>query len=752
MIKKLFTWIIVFILFITSVYGLCSNARNTAVSLGAGGTPYRLSFGDYDADGFVDIAVTDSGNDEIFLYYNNGYGSFSNFTTLDVGLITPTHTTSGIFTEDGRYDAVFSDGIGIYIYNNNGDKTYTKSTVALDVPTSLSSGDFDGDGDRDIVYTIGSNIKIIKNVADSGIFVGTTTIPMTTNLADIFVGDIDSDNDLDAVACSNAGDVNWYENDGAMGFQERILSELRDCKDIIVTDLNSDGYMDIVAVSGTDNTTVWYKNGGIEIFEVINISDETGRDIFDGPITDIASSDYDDDGDVDIFVVIAGPAGDDDVATVFTNDGDETFTRHNFSITEPITVFVAVEDFNDDGFGDMIVSEPTPTDIIWWNSLKCEDIAPQQVTSPVCRTSEHIMFCDDFDYDFPFTYRGWTINFDGYIDNITATPVNESMYFVEPRLSAKHSMSILPVSYQVDERTQIVNDYRHPVVSHSFNFNLTSNLTEIFYTVYDDSFRPSVDISFKDNRTLAYNVSTNTYDVICDDCIISNETHNVYIAQYFGQDTISIYGIQHLVGDYFSGFFPFNTSVDVSYYDVWLNGVQIGDGIPFRTNESRSVRVIDLVKLQSQDDERGMWFDDIYIYRGTSIVEDNSDDYFMELIEIYPTNQTSIYGDLNESERDSDLAINLEEGLKDMGIITLTSRILFAIVTMIVSIIIIASQLGKVGVDGGGIMVISFAVIFLEIFYFVKIGFIPVWVVFLMFLLGSGIVFFAIKNMSGGGD
>ena len=117
----------------------------------------HAAWGDYDNDGFLDIAIFES--DGTHIYRNDGNGNFAeamNFGVAEIG--TPAWAD---YDNDGHLDLLLVAGQGapmrVYLYRNNGDGTFTAVSEPL---TSLSDnwlggawGDYDNDGCMDIFLT-----------------------------------------------------------------------------------------------------------------------------------------------------------------------------------------------------------------------------------------------------------------------------------------------------------------------------------------------------------------------------------------------------------------------------------------------------------------------------------------------------------------------------------------------------------------------------------------------------------------------
>lgn len=147
-----------------------SPGFGVTVSLGKGDGTFTLANGspirfgknlsaivtsDFNGDGKLDLAVTDSGGNAVMILLGNGDGTFRVPTTIPVGS-QPDAIIAGDFNNDGKLDlavANYGDGT-ITVLLGNGDGTFTQpsgSPYAVGKgPFSLAAADFNGDGKLDL--------------------------------------------------------------------------------------------------------------------------------------------------------------------------------------------------------------------------------------------------------------------------------------------------------------------------------------------------------------------------------------------------------------------------------------------------------------------------------------------------------------------------------------------------------------------------------------------------------------------------
>lgn len=200
------------------------------------------------------------------------------------------------FDGDGRLDILTStyDPLGsLALYRNRGDGTFTDASVASRASDQLGglnlvAADYDGDGDRDVLLLRGAWLTVdgrLRNSLlrnDGGTFVDVTRSagladPARPTQAAAF-GDFDNDGDLDLFVANESMGV----ADSNQNFPSQLFRN------------NGDGtFTDVAAKAGVTN-------------------DRYGKAVTVG--------DYDDDGDLDLYVSNFGPN------RLYRNDGELRFT------------------------------------------------------------------------------------------------------------------------------------------------------------------------------------------------------------------------------------------------------------------------------------------------------------------------------------------------------------------------------------------------------------------------------------------
>ena len=302
-------------------YTFTQIAEGDIVSDGAASR--AASWGDYDNDGDLDLFVANQRNPEFDnLYLNNGDGTFTRIlegiVVSEEGRADPGGWVD--YNNDGHLD-IFVGNINTnnYLYHNKGDGTfarYQEAPLATDENTwRYGWGDYDNDGDLDLVAALRYTGKAFFINEGNGSFVKITEGMVLNDPDDpldagIFV-DYDNDGDWDIVRAGHA----IYRNDGPDNEYKFTKITTGD----IVTDIDSDiskYTIDSWADFDNDGDIDCYVSnfGGEDLAGHVNsLYSNNGNGTFtkitEGDLvtavstsTGTAWADYDNDGDMDVYV------------------------------------------------------------------------------------------------------------------------------------------------------------------------------------------------------------------------------------------------------------------------------------------------------------------------------------------------------------------------------------------------------------------------------------------------------------------
>ena len=246
-------------------FGDGTGAFTLHASFPTGGLPFGVATADFNKDGHLDLAVSNSGDGTITVLLGDGAGAFTPGGTLSVG-IGPQVVVVGDFDEDGSLDLAVAnetDGsVSILFGDGSGGFSAQRviSTGGTGSPIGLIAADLEGNGHLDLAAVNASDVAILSNNP-----VGTFTLignPMTGSgdLIAGVAGDYNGDGKVDLVV-----------SDRGAGEAFLILGDVTAASPTILTfttapgsfgvataDFNGDGALDLAFANGTaDNVSIF---------------------------------------------------------------------------------------------------------------------------------------------------------------------------------------------------------------------------------------------------------------------------------------------------------------------------------------------------------------------------------------------------------------------------------------------------------------------------------------------------------------
>ena len=356
--------------------GTFTDITHTA-GVGHRGYGMGCAFADYDSDGNIDLYVTNYGVN--VLYRNNGDGTFHDVTE-----------TAGVDCELWSTGAAFADVDGdndldLYVCNY---VTYDLDKLEQMQEESLQSGKPVPSALNPHVFEPQDNVFYRNN--GNGTFTDVTAeieiaAPGGRSMQCLF-SDFDNDNDLDLYVANDTSVNYMYRNNGDGTFtdvsDESWAADFRGSMGLSAGDYDGDGDTDLFMSHWVDEENALYRNllkedapseSEVLSFKHIRFVDESySAMLAEAGIKQIgwgtALFDYDNDGDLDIFVTngstfqelenpeVLIPQAD----ALYRNDGDGTFT--DVSDSSGITVLpirvgrgAAFGDYDNDGDVDIFI-------------------------------------------------------------------------------------------------------------------------------------------------------------------------------------------------------------------------------------------------------------------------------------------------------------------------------------------------------------------------------------------------------------
>lgn len=319
-----------------------------------GNTPSAVTTGDFNGDGFVDLAVANADDAKISLLNGTGNGLFSAAQTFETG-IRPESLVAGRFDNDLFDDlavASFGDTLRtISIFLGASDGIGPGAGVSMSSgPIAIVAADFNSDGNQDLATANLSSNDL--SIMFGGNFQSPVSVSAGGNGPIALLGaDLNKDGKTDlVVALGSENKVAVLLNDGTGGFSDPPLP-LFDVGDgpnsVISGDWDGDGKLDLAVVnSGSADLTLLFGDGAGGFSPQAWPLAGGGRPEF------AATGDFDDNGSPDIAVSNSA----NDTLSILLNIGGGLFSDPIQQSTGDRPLAIAVRDLNGDTKDDLAVT------------------------------------------------------------------------------------------------------------------------------------------------------------------------------------------------------------------------------------------------------------------------------------------------------------------------------------------------------------------------------------------------------------
>jgi len=340
---------------------------DVTVKAGVAGNAYGMGIavGDYDADGFPDLFVTQYPRS--ILYHNNGDGTFSDVTEK-AGVLTPGWATSAVwfdYDNDGRLDLFVChfvdyskaklkfcgdllsgerhycipsiyDPMPCWLFRNNGDGTFTDVSKQSGIARSLAkawgvvAADLNNDGRMDLYVTNDTVPNFLFANQGGGRFeetgtlagVGLSAFGKPRSGMGVDAADYDQDGWIDLFEANVDQEMfSLYHNDKAEVFSDvsnpngiGTATRLMSGWGLKFFDFDNDGNIDLLLCNGHPDDRVEQLRENVKYLEPMLLFRNTGSRLEDishesGPIFSkplagrgMALGDFNNDGAVDVLV------------------------------------------------------------------------------------------------------------------------------------------------------------------------------------------------------------------------------------------------------------------------------------------------------------------------------------------------------------------------------------------------------------------------------------------------------------------
>jgi hypothetical protein len=315
-----------------------------ALDFSVGSNPTSVTVGDFDGDGYADLAVANLDSDTISVLLGDGEGGFA--AAPDVAVSVPLAVAVGDFNGDGNADlaaaSVFRNAVGVLLGDGAGGFAAPANSYVDSGSESLTVGDFNGDGNADLAVanSVSNNVSILL-----GDGAGDFAAAISFGVGDghfVTTGDFNGDGNADLVNADFDQDtVSVLLGDGAGSFAAaRTFFVESEPRGVATGDFNGDGHADLATASGGSNNASVLLGDGTGGFGMA-----IGVPI--GSSWAVTVGDFDGDGNADLAAVTT------DGVRVRLGNGAGGFTTGGIFGVGASPFSVATADFNGDDLADL---------------------------------------------------------------------------------------------------------------------------------------------------------------------------------------------------------------------------------------------------------------------------------------------------------------------------------------------------------------------------------------------------------------
>ncbi len=286
------------------------GAIRAAYDLGtASDKTYSGRLVDLDADGDLDVVISNDQPSPKLVYLNDGKGRFTVGSEYGRPDWPMRNATVADMNGDGLPDIIAANRHGPtaganYICLNRGGGQFDADCIpfSAEPATTITAADFNGDGLLDLLvpHRNGGQSRIYFGAkgADLARLASVPFGPADAQIRIAEAADLTGDGVMDVVTIDEAGGVTVYEGRGygAFAAPRRVGDPAVVPYALAVADLNCDGRMDFIVGNVESPTTAWFNEGDGRRFSPVSFGDDRGT------AYGIGVGDFDEDGRPDIAV------------------------------------------------------------------------------------------------------------------------------------------------------------------------------------------------------------------------------------------------------------------------------------------------------------------------------------------------------------------------------------------------------------------------------------------------------------------
>jgi len=368
-----------------------------------GNAPISVAIADFNGDGHPDLAVANQKDGTVSILLGNGDGTFAAQTTVTLpagtAAVSPSALATGDFDGDGNLDIAVTDSANndVVILFGDGKGNFAPSTTAATYPTgttpvALLVSDFNGDSipdlavvDQGVAGSAGSVSILLGNTTrgKTNTFLSKTDYPVGKTPTAIASG-VFFTNGFTSLAVTNEADntvsillgqgTNGVANGTFMAPTQSPFSTGTGPAGIAVADFNGDGKPDLAITHTTDtsgNSVSILKGNGDGTFGTA-----TEFPAGSGPVGIVAANFTGTNTDL----AVADKSGNN--VDILVGNGDGTFATPISLATQNSPVALAAADLTGNGAQDLVVADNGTNQVtVYLNTLLSSSASPGAQTA-----------------------------------------------------------------------------------------------------------------------------------------------------------------------------------------------------------------------------------------------------------------------------------------------------------------------------------------------------------------------------------